>query len=184
MSGFPSRITAFIKDFLMGPDFSEVSVRTQLIHEISPEEAKLILDIATAAGNEAGSRADAWGMEVLKNLVLINGVGLAGVFTLYQVNCLSRSPGSAVVFILGIVAAFVSLMLGWYLQKRASTAFTFFAIRFRAGTAMHGEALACVQALRPIAGTQVAFGILSLVLFVWGAVKIYFIVSSSTGCHP
>jgi len=136
-----------------------------------------------ASASQAGSRADEWGMEVLKHLVIINGAGLAGIFTLYQVNCLTRSPGPALIFIAGIVMAFIALMLGWYLQKQIATALLSFAIRWRAGQAQITESIDCIRALRPLAGVQVLCGVFSLICFVWGAGKIYLIVSSATNCH-
>lgn len=61
-----------------------------------------------------------WGIEIIKTLFLLNAAGLAGVFTLAQVNGIVRGSLPFISFSVGIVLAVASLTFGRYMHSTAA----------------------------------------------------------------
>src|SRR5690606_34737494 len=66
---------------------------------------------------EQAGRSDLWGLEALRNLTILNTAGLAGTITAYQTQTIERVSTPAILFITGIVTAFVAIAAGWLLHR-------------------------------------------------------------------
>lgn len=70
---------------------------------------------------EQGNRSDLWGLEALRNLVLLNAAGLAGAMAAFQVKAVTDHmfwPSAG--FLAGIGAGCLSIALGWVMHRIAA----------------------------------------------------------------
>ncbi|WP_020069056.1 hypothetical protein [Paraburkholderia caledonica] len=168
-----------VGEFIFGFDFSTVKVPSQAIGEMEPQKIDQTVKITLDGVKDQANRVDTWGIEVVKHLVIINAAGLAGTFTLYQVQGIERSFFPTVLFLTGLTSSFVSLMLSWHLHRKI-----FFSIfrgffQFLAGTANSDFASRPAIDFRSWAGAVTITALAAGLLFLAGAVDLYVLVRAS-----
>ncbi|VVE49912.1 hypothetical protein [Pandoraea sputorum] len=141
------------------------------------EEAEVVEKRTLDALNEQSSRADMWGIEVLKHLVIINGAGLAGTFTLYQVQGLPHSFWPTLSFLIGLAAAFLSLTMGWAFHRRVIEHFISGLSQFIQGSAGENFRLLAIAKVRWIFAAVMIFSVISGIAFFVGAISLYRLVT-------
>lgn len=87
----------------------------------TPDEVKSQISLWQSVVLEQGSRSDLWGLEALRNLVLLNAAGLAGAMTAFQVKAVTEHMfWPAAGFLFGIGMGCLSIALGWVLHRLAA----------------------------------------------------------------
>lgn len=142
-----------------------------------PEEAQATVKRTLDVLSEQASRADMWGIEVLKHLVIINGAGLAGTFTLYQVQGIPRSFWPTFAFLIGLAAAFLSLTMGWVFHRRVIEHLISGLSQFIQGAVGENFGLIATAKVRPVFGIVMALSVTSGVAFLVGAISLYRLVT-------
>ncbi|WOD18979.1 hypothetical protein [Paraburkholderia kirstenboschensis] len=169
-----------VVEFVAGPDLSDVEVPKKFIGQMSPEEVKAEVDRTVEALREQGARVDEWALEVLKHLILMNAAGLAGTFTLYQVQGIERSFWPTVIFLAGLISAFLSLMLGWHLHRRMLFGTITGFLSFIGGKRDSAFMTTTLLSSRYLGATVIVFACLSGAIFLAGAVDLYVLVRSTS----
>ncbi|MGE4339422.1 MAG: hypothetical protein AB7E55_26145 [Pigmentiphaga sp.] len=118
---------------------------------------------------EQAGRSDNWGLEALRNLVLVNAAGIAGTITAYQINAISRAIAPAACYLFGLGSAFAAIALGWFMHRLVANEYQRNAARYRASRDPSHLFKLNDRRYRRISNISVAVGVLSLCLFVAGS---------------
>ncbi|WP_238877134.1 hypothetical protein [Achromobacter xylosoxidans] len=121
------------------------------------------------AYREQAGRADSWGLEALRNLILVNAAGIAGTITAYQINAISRAIAPAACFLLGLGLAFAAIALGWFMHRLVANEYQQNAARYKESRDPRHLFKLNDRLYRRISNFSVAIGVLSLCLFVAGS---------------
>lgn len=129
------------------------------------EHVALYLDVY----REQVGRSDTWGLEALRNLVLLNAAGIAGTITAYQIQAIPRAVTPAACFLLGIVGAFVAIAVGWLLHHLLSKKYERNAATYKHTKNPLDLFDVSAKKFERLNRISIAVGILSLLLFVSGS---------------
>lgn len=119
---------------------------------------------------EQVGRSDNWGLEALRNLVLVNAAGIAGTITAYQINAIPRAITPAACYLIGLGAAFGAIALGWLMHRLASNQYQRNAAKYKESRDPAHLFRIDERGLTRISNASVCIGISSLCLFVAGSV--------------
>lgn len=119
---------------------------------------------------EQVGRADGWGLEALRNLVLLNAAGIAGTITAYQIQAIPRAIAPAACYLLGLAGAFLAIALGWLLHRLAANRYLKNATQYKETRNPLVLFEVDTKRLTWINRASVTVGVLSLFLFFSGSI--------------
>lgn len=122
---------------------------------------------------EQGNRTDLWGLEVLRNLVLLNAAGLAGAMAAFQVKGVAEQMfWPATGFLAGIGMGCLAIAIGWLLHRIAAARYQSNAKVFSESKNVDDLFAQNLCMLKGVNGVAIVAGLISFGAFFWGAYRL------------
>lgn len=118
---------------------------------------------------EQGNRADSWGIEALRSLLLLNTAGLAGAITAFQVSWIPRAITPSACYMVGILSGFIAILFGWLLHRTAAKRYQSNAKVFIQTKNTRDLFSVNERVLMGFHWTSILLGLGSLCGFMWGS---------------